>query len=267
MQGLPLRILSAAVLAPPVLLALYAGPPFSDGLVVVAAAAMVWEACRIVLGGGAKAGLTVLAVAGAACAITFGGLREYAFAAGVLAALAVGMMAWIPTRRGLVLAAAVLYLGAACLAFVWLRQRAPGGLELIVWLVASVWATDIGAYFAGRRIGGPRLAPRISPKKTWAGLLGGAASAAIVGVACVVWLPGLGDVLPLPGVVAFALAGAVLAAVAQSGDLLESAFKRYFHVKDASRLIPGHGGVMDRADGLLAASLAVACAMMLTKGA
>lgn len=141
------------------------------------------------------------------------------------------------------------------LALVWLRGL-PDGLVLVAWLVAAVVATDIGAYFAGRMIGGPRLAPKLSPKKTWAGLGGGMLAAGLVGLGfALVWGP-------LPVAWAFGLS-AVLAAVAQAGDIAESGLKRRFGVKDSGTLLPGHGGVMDRLDGLLAAAPVVAAGIWL----
>jgi phosphatidate cytidylyltransferase len=119
-------------------------------------------------------------------------------------------------------------------------------LLFVLWAMLVTWATDIFAYFTGRALGGPKLAPRVSPNKTWSGLLGGVAGAGIVGGAFAAWA-GLG----LP----FVLAGPAMAVLAQLGDLYESALKRRFGLKDSSRLIPGHGGVLDRLDGLLPVAL------------
>jgi phosphatidate cytidylyltransferase len=121
----------------------------------------------------------------------------------------------------------------------------------IFWLLLVVWGTDIGAYFAGRSLGGPKLAPRFSPNKTWSGLAGGAATAALVGLVAAIWMP----VMPM---LLLAIGSAMIAVVAQIGDLFESSLKRQFDAKDSSNLIPGHGGLLDRIDGVLAASLAVA---------
>ena len=118
------------------------------------------------------------------------------------------------------------------------------GRDLVFWLLAVVWATDIGAYFAGRGIGGAKLAPAISPNKTWAGLIGGALAAALVGIIAARLLGS--------GAIPLAVGGMALAVVAQGGDLLESWCKRRFGVKDSSHVIPGHGGILDRVDGLLA---------------
>jgi len=139
------------------------------------------------------------------------------------------------------------YLALGAGALVWLRDLPGVGLPLVCFLFITVWATDIGAYFAGRAVGGPRLAPEISPAKTWAGLVGGMMAAAVAGglVALVA-----GAAAPL---VAIGVAAA-LAVVEQGGDLFESAVKRRYRVKDSGGLIPGHGGVLDRVDGLVAAA-------------
>ena len=137
------------------------------------------------------------------------------------------------------------------------RSAAPGnGLAIILWLLAVIWATDIGAYFAGRGIGGPKLAPRISPKKTWAGLAGGMIAAGAVGATAAIVL----DWPNAPGVILFSIG---LAVIAQGGDLMESAIKRAFKVKDSGSLIPGHGGLLDRLDGLMTAAPSVAAVALI----
>jgi len=143
----------------------------------------------------------------------------------------------------------VIALAGIC--FVWLRSGASDGLHVSIWLPFTVIAADVGAYFAGRFIGGPKLAPTISPNKTVSGALGGQLAAIIVGTAYCLTM-GVGSV----GVVmAMSL---VTAIVSQLGDLTESALKRSYGVKDTSALIPGHGGLLDRFDGLIAAILFVA---------
>ncbi len=142
------------------------------------------------------------------------------------------------------------YVTVAVLSLVVLRGHAIWGVHAIMLLMFIVWATDTFAYFAGRVIGGPKLAPRYSPKKTWAGLLGGMAGAAVVaGIYAATYAP---KVWPL------VIVAAILAALAQVGDIFESAMKRHFGVKDSGYLIPGHGGVMDRVDGLVFAAGAAA---------
>lgn len=173
----------------------------------------------------------------------------------VAAAIALGAFAVVgltarrvakPADRWL-LAVGIPYVGAGLVALVWLRMAPGGGLFLLIFALFTVWATDIGAYAAGRTIGGPKLAPRISPKKTWAGLIGGMAASALVG-----WGLALAIGAQRPGVVL--LVGAVIAVVGQAGDLFESWAKRRYDVKDSGTLIPGHGGVLDRIDGLLVAA-------------
>jgi len=143
-----------------------------------------------------------------------------------------------------------LWLALPCVALLWLA-REGGGRVTLLWLFAVVWATDIGAYATGRGIGGPRLAPRWSPRKTWAGFAGGMLCAALIGALTAI-AAGRSQALPL------VLVSAGLAIVAQFGDLAESLAKRRFGVKDSSSLIPGHGGLLDRLDGLLAVIPAVA---------
>lgn len=145
------------------------------------------------------------------------------------------------------LALAVPYIGGGCLAMLYVRLLPDLGFDLMLYLLLVVWGTDIGAYFTGRTLKGPKLLPKVSPSKTWSGLLGGMGLAALLAfiVAAVhdVQQPGL----------AVALA-AVLAVVAQIGDLFESYIKRRCGVKDSGAIIPGHGGVLDRIDGLMFAA-------------
>ena len=160
-------------------------------------------------------------------------------AAALVAGLAYPPMRWI--GPGLV------YVTIPCAAFILLRDAEPAGWAAILYLFVVVWGTDIAAYFGGRRFGGPKLWPRVSPKKTWSGALTGALAACVLGGA-VVWLTGTGR-----PAIAMAVA-ALLSVASQAGDLFESALKRRFGVKDSGRLIPGHGGVLDRLDGLFAAA-------------
>ena len=159
---------------------------------------------------------------------------------------AVGMLdEWRRMRLPAGLAAAgVAWSLVAAVAFIWLRADATAGRVNVLFVVVIVWASDIGAYVAGRLIGGPRLAPRISPGKTWSGAAGGLLAAALVGLGA--------------GRVAGAAVALALSLLAQLGDLAESAAKRRAGVKDSGALIPGHGGLLDRLDGLLAAGPAAA---------
>lgn len=141
----------------------------------------------------------------------------------------------------------LVYAGIACFAPVLLRADEPFGLIAILFLFAVVWSTDILGYVTGRIIGGPKLWPSVSPKKTWSGAVGGTLGAALAGAA-VAQIIGLA-LWPLTYL------AAALSIAAQAGDLLESAIKRKFNVKDSSHLIPGHGGIMDRLDGFIVAAL------------
>ncbi|MEG3180099.1 phosphatidate cytidylyltransferase [Sphingomonas sp. LT1P40] len=159
------------------------------------------------------------------------------FAFGLI--LGAGFFTAIVTRNGMLGAGAV-YVGLPVLALVLLREQ-DSGLLLAFWAMALVWACDIGAYFAGRAIGGPKLLPKVSPNKTWAGLGGGVIAAALFGWVLMRW--------GLPW--QLAVASPFLAVLAQAGDLYESWLKRRAGVKDSGNLLPGHGGVLDRLDGLV----------------
>ena len=149
-----------------------------------------------------------------------------------------------PERRGWT-AAGFFYAAAAEIASVLVRLDQAEGFAALILILLVVWVTDIGGYFAGRGIGGPKLWPRVSPKKTWAGAIGGFAASLVVAAGFAAL--GLGKTGPL------VLLGAVLSIVSQLGDLFESAVKRRFGVKDSSHIIPGHGGLLDRLDGFVAA--------------
>ncbi len=246
------RVLSALVLAPVALAAIWAGGLWFALLVAVATALAGWEWCRMT-GRGAPLVAAPLVLAGpAAAALTLAvGLVAALAAAPGLAILAVA--AGLGRRPGRWGAAGVLYLALPAASMVWLRQGDEAGLA-VLWLILVVAATDIAAYATGRSLGGPRLAPRISPGKTWSGLAGGVAAAALTGA-------GVGAAAGAAAPVVLAGLGALTAVVAQAGDLAESAVKRHFGVKDAGGLIPGHGGVLDRIDGLLAAAVALAAAV------
>jgi phosphatidate cytidylyltransferase len=209
-----------------------------------AAAAIIisWEWTAIVTGG-ARLPLAATVVALLAAAAAAGsGHALVAMAALGAGALAVAALA---PRERIWSGAGVLYAGVLVLAPTLLREG-PHGAAAMFFLFAAVWSTDILGYFVGRAVGGPRLALRISPKKTWAGAIGGALGAIAAGV---VFAALTGYSIACSGSTAF-----VLSLVAQGGDLLESAIKRHFGIKDASHVIPGHGGLMDRLDGFIAAA-------------
>jgi phosphatidate cytidylyltransferase len=250
---------SALVLGPAALALIYLGPPHFDVLLTAVAAVLAWEWSRL-CGHGALDRQGYLAIAVVTAALATAGLREYAVAGWIIAAgsMAVAVLAsrktdGMPSWYVL----GILYAALPCLSIVWLREHPDRGREILFSLLFVVWATDTGAYAAGRLIGGPKLAPRISPNKTWAGLGGGVLSAGVVGGLAGLLLLDM-DPFPLVGV------AAGLAVWSQMGDLFESGIKRHFGVKDSSNLIPGHGGLMDRLDGVLAAGPAVALLVWLT---
>lgn len=253
------RILSATVLLALALAAVYWGGPFFVAFVLLFALVMAWEwagLCRL-----GRAGLFVLA-ATIAAPIGVGGAGYVEF--GLVGAAAGGLLVYaaaLSLGAGSPGWAALgpLYIGVPALAVIWLREGVEGGREIVLWLFGVVWVTDIGAYACGRLIGGRRLAPAISPNKTWAGFAGGILAAVALTVAAAA-LAGIADPWPL------ILAAVLLSVVAQGGDLFESAVKRRFGVKDIGHIIPGHGGVFDRVDGILTAAPVAAGLVLLTGG-
>ena len=193
----------------------------------------------------------VAAVPAAVIATIFAGIELGLATAVAGATLVLWMARREHDREPSWLALGSLWVALPCVIFLWLAQNETVGRLTLLWIFAVVWATDIGAYAIGRRLGGPRLAPRWSPRKTWAGLVGGTLCASLAG-----WgtaqAAGISPALPL------VLVSAGLAIIEQFGDLAESVAKRRFGVKDSSGLIPGHGGLLDRLDGLLAVVPAVA---------
>jgi len=171
-----------------------------------------------------------------------------------------------PVSRGLWNASGLVYLlvVGTVLALARVQGSFEGGMIRVGLILAAVIATDVGAYFAGRTIGGPKIAPRIAPSKTWAGLGGGMLAAGLV-VAVIAHLAA-GAQSTVPFVVGYAVAGAGAAIVAQAGDFFESWMKRRAGVKDSSALIPGHGGLFDRVDGLLSVCFVTGIGIILTSG-
>lgn len=246
------RVLSALVLIAVALAAVSAGGTAFNVFVLVVGLVMAYEWHHLCHGPEARVTglITVLAVA-ATLAVAGLVAASYALAVGLGSMSVVALVALVGRGRPVWSAAGVAYIAVPCVAAVWLRSDPTYGLATMLWLLAVVWATDIGAFFIGRRIGGPRLAPRISPTKTWSGFIGGVFCAAAVGaVAAIV----SGRAAPWT----LAVLSAGLAVLAQMGDLVESMVKRRFGAKDSGQLIPGHGGLLDRLDGMLAATPAAA---------
>ncbi len=255
--GSPLRtrVLSALVLLPVVLGALYLGGLWFALLLALVAVLMAAEWDRLT--GGAGFGLLGLALALgllALLALGYYGHAGWALLALLPFALFLAVLSHLDGRPMIWPVLGLFWLGLPCLALLWLRMG-DNGMLAVSWLCLAVWSCDTGAYFAGRRFGGPKLAPRISPKKTWSGLLGGMILAAAA-LALLSIVLGQVDVLHL------AVLGALLALISQGGDLAESALKRHFGVKDSGALIPGHGGILDRVDGILFAAPALALAAL-----
>jgi phosphatidate cytidylyltransferase len=255
------RAITAVALAAPAAAALVLGPPYLSVFVGAVAAVMAWEWVRVtgaqVFGvtGATLAGLLIAAVAVAA-------FVRFAWAYAVLAAALAIVYAVARAHareHALAIAGGALYIGVPALSLLWLYERPEVGRALVIWLVSVVIATDVCAFFVGRAVGGPKLWPRVSPGKTWAGLGGGVAGAAATGVA-------LGLALELSAAPRLAGAAMVVALVSQLGDLFESGVKRAFGVKDASAILPGHGGMMDRVDGIVAALVAAALAIWIGGG-
>jgi phosphatidate cytidylyltransferase len=242
-RNLLIRVVAALVLAPLAIAIAFAGDWLWTGLVTLAAIGLYVEWLTIV---GAAQQMRVVASGGAALAIS-----GFCLAAGridaslvVLALGLFGIALLSPERRGWA-AAGFVYAAAAEIASVLVRLDQSQGFAALILILLAVWVTDIGGYFAGRGIGGPKLWPRVSPNKTWAGAVGGFAASLVIALGFAAF--GLGKTGPL------LLLGALLSIVSQLGDLFESAVKRRFGVKDSSHIIPGHGGLLDRLDGFVAA--------------
>jgi len=220
----------------------------------LASIVVLWEWQRLV--GGER--LIVARVVAGAVALALAALWAlHDSIAGVVAALILGaaVVGWIAGgRQGIWAAAGVLYAGALVASVGLLRVSPSFGMASILWLFAVVWGADIAAYFAGRLIGGPRLWPRVSPGKTWAGAIVGAFAGAVLGLMLGAWTNRLAALFWL---------GLATAIVSELGDLFESALKRRFGVKDSSGLIPGHGGLMDRLDAFTSASFFAAVVAIL----
>ena len=196
----------------------------------------------------------LLLVAAALLTAVLGGTVFAVFVAAVATAMFYEWTRLVRGRGAVWYASGFLYALIPALALLWIRERDAHGLELLIWVFIVTWSTDIGAYFAGRRFGRRKLAPAISPGKTVEGLYGGIAAATLLGGA---WALATG-----PGVALLALAP-VLAVAAQAGDLFESGMKRRAGVKDSGTWLPGHGGVLDRLDGLVPVAVLTVAAQLL----
>lgn len=243
------RIISGVLFAVVVLLCLWAGGLWTPLLAAVLLVGMLWELDRMTTNGNIGTELllpAVFAVFAAFVAYFFG----LAFA-GVILLVGAGACLALQGRAASWMAGGLIYTGLAICYLVVLRSSEANGFHVLLWLVSIVIAADVGAYFVGRAVQGPKLWPSVSPGKTWSGALGGLIGAVTV---CLMVGPAVGFNPSL----GLAAAGLLLGLASQGGDLLESAVKRHHGVKDSSALIPGHGGLLDRLDGLMASALLMA---------
>jgi phosphatidate cytidylyltransferase len=258
-RDIGLRAASAIVLAPSAVLAIWAGGLWFLALMLVActllaaewammSAAKAWR----VMAGAVAFGLVAGVVAAHA------GQLSLALVMLVFGAVAAGLFARNRGQEALDAAYGVLYLGWPAVLLIWLRDvDTPSGLAWTVSAFAIAWASDIMAYLVGSLVGGPKLWPRFSPNKTWSGFIGGLAAGTVAGAA-------LGTFLDMGiGTWWGAALGLAAALATMAGDLWESALKRRYGVKDAGKLIPGHGGLLDRVDGLMFAVVVVACGRLI----
>ena len=247
------RILSAIGLAALLSGCLYLGWPFFHLLILAAAGLMAREWARVCgRGRTGSGGFALIVVCVIVVALASFAMTSEASLVLILGAPAVGLAARTERPSDAVwLGAGVLYVGGAAWATVALFDLFRDGMWAVAWIFAVVALTDIGAFLVGRMAGGPQLAPRLSPKKTWSGFFGGLACAALAGLAFAL----VADRQAAGFHIAAAL---VVSLVAQAGDLFESLFKRRFGAKDSGRLIPGHGGLLDRVDGVVPAMILAA---------
>ena len=248
-----LRVCSALVLVPLAIGTAYLGGwPFAL-FWGAAALGVLWEWISLVAPSEERF-MLLTGGAALALAVALAGMGHAWAAVVVLAMGALGAAALTLAQQRAWIAGAVPYAGALAVAPMVLRTDEQDGFLAVLFLFAIVWMTDIGAYFAGRALGGPKLVPQVSPNKTWAGAVGGLLGAILVAVA-------IAKLAALSAVFTLAMVALALSVVAQAGDLFESFLKRRFSAKDSSHLIPGHGGLMDRLDGFVTASAAAAMSL------
>lgn len=252
------RALSAVILAPIVVSLSWFSASGFIALLAIAVVVMAKEWISIADLASKPARIWVTLIPISALGIAFGGFYDMAMAA-LLAGAAGGFLF---SRHGighrLSIVGAILYIGGPVVALAWLRTEPVDGRNYIVWLLVIVWSTDIMAYLVGRWLRGPKLFPKLSPGKTWSGAVGGVLGALAVGVTTAAILISPFDLLEAFGVIL------IISVVSQCGDLLESGLKRFYRVKDSGNLIPGHGGLMDRVDGLIAAAPAMVAVVAIT---
>jgi phosphatidate cytidylyltransferase len=247
-QDLAPRVVAAIVMGAAALAVAWLGGFVFVAFWWLAGIAVLWEWQRLVGNGRLIARVVTggFLLVGAALM----GLHNYPFSAVAALAVAAVAVGFVAAEDRIWAGSGAVYAGAPVVSLSLLRASPAYGLPAILWLFAIVWGADVAAYFAGRAIGGPRLWPRVSPGKTWSGAVAGAVAGAALGLAI--------SLILVPGPIRIEqvfLLGLAAAVVSEVGDLFESAVKRRFGVKDSSRLIPGHGGLMDRLDSFIAASI------------
>ncbi len=264
LTSLQQRVISALVLAPIAIGALYFGGLYFLLFLIGASAVMAYEWCHASLE--KSPGLVTVLTAASIIVALFLAQKGYIFQ-GVIVLLSgsilLAIAAIVLKKNDRMIWAFIgpLCIGLPVLALIVLRAIPDAGFGVTFGLFLAVWATDIGAYFSGKTIGGPKIAPAISPNKTWAGLIGGIISAMITAYLVDRYL--VGGLVATIGILGL---GAICAILAQMGDFAESAWKRHFGIKDASNLIPGHGGVMDRLDGIFLTAPMLMVIIMITNG-
>ncbi len=265
-SALTLRLLSALVLVPLAVTVVYFGAWPLAGFLGLVGVLMLFEWYRMALSDGAHmaAFAPVFMVSTVSALLCFYFATNSNWLASILT-LGIGSLGSLilslkkAKTQALWVVAALPYIVFPGIIFIWIRAEVDLGLEIIFWMLFVVWATDSGGYIAGRSIGGWKLAPSISPNKTWAGFFGGIVLSILMGVIAAYLIEDA-------SLQVFVILSAVLSVISQLGDLFESAVKRHFGVKDISGFIPGHGGVLDRMDGLLFVLMAVGLFAFLNDG-
>jgi len=254
------RVISALILAPLVVGAVYFGSPVYDLLILAAVIVMAWEWRRLCAAQQFDAAGKILTISVvAATALTSFDQVELAALSVIIGSFSVlFMIIGRENKSSIWTVAGVLAIGFAGISLILIRQIGDDW-SIAIWFLVAIWATDSGAYFVGRAVGGPKLAPKISPGKTWSGLLGGVAGA--IGWS-IIWALWTGE----EQAGTLALLGAITAIFAQLGDLGVSRVKRRYGVKDTGTLIPGHGGLLDRVDGVIGAAPVALLCIVLTRG-
>lgn len=261
-SDLRLRTISSVVLVLGALAAVFAGGIWFrlSMLVVAVLMAVEWGALIGRDGHRKRAQWLVVAPVVAAIGVSFVMGPALAIAVGLAGAI---LSAVVASSQGIArvgwMLSAVMTTMVTGVAVIWLRELPETGFAIVIWMLATVAATDVGAYLVGRTIGGPKLCPSISPGKTWSGAVGGVCAAGLVALVTSLLVPDARPEVLFPMTV-------LLSAVGQGGDLMESALKRHFKVKDSGGLIPGHGGVLDRVDAQMAVIPVVALSVLLSGG-